>query len=204
MSKHEEKFQHYKEKMIAALIRLMETRPFPTVSVTELCREAGVQRSTFYAHYHNTMELLIDAGRQVIEDFQSYWQEKSLEEMTFPYLNEQNLMLLLTYVETHRSVVTAFLREDSPALKNQIVDWIAEHMTYPYTKNIGDRVFADYIVRFYLASIREIVARWLERDCAEDKDEICRIILTCLDRTRLVERMMEIEAEACGVPEQNP
>ena len=193
MSKHEEKFQHYKEKMIAALIRLMETRPFPTVSVTELCREADVQRSTFYAHYHNTMELLIDAVQKILEDFGSYWQEKTIEEMAFPYLTERNLTLLLTYIEEHRSVAAAFLREDSPALKNQIVDWIAEHMTYPYTKNIGDRVFADYIVRFYLASIREIVARWLERDCAERREEICRIILTCLDRTRLVERMMEAE-----------
>lgn len=200
MSKYEEKYQHYKDKMIAALIRLMETRPFPTVSVTELCREAGVQRSTFYAHYHNTMELLMDAGQKALDDFRSYWQEKSIEEMTFPYLNEHNLMLLLSYVETHRSVVTAFLREDSLSLKNNIIEWITEHMTYPYTKGIGDRVFADYIVRFYLASILEVVARWLERDCAESRDEICRIIFTCLDRTRLLERMMESEAEASAAP----
>ena len=72
MSKYEEKYQHYKDKMIAALIHLMETRPFPTVSVTELCREAGVQRSTFYAHYHNTMELLMDAGQKALDDFRSY------------------------------------------------------------------------------------------------------------------------------------
>ena len=195
MSKYEEKVQRYTDKMIDGLIRLMESRPFSSISVTELCREAGVQCSTFYAHYHNTMELLMDAGRKVITDFQGYWQEKSIEEMAFPYLNEQNLMLLLTYIAEHRSVAAAFLREDSPALKNQIVDWVSEHMTYPYTKRIGDRVFADYIVRFYLASIREIVARWLERDCAESKEELCRIIFTCLDRTRLVERMMAAEAK---------
>ena len=64
---------------------------------------------------------------------------------------------------------------------------------YTAAAGIGDRVCAEYITRFYLASIREIVARWLERDCAEDKDEICRIILTCLERTRLVERMMAAE-----------
>ncbi len=194
MSKYEEKVQRYTDKMIDALIRLMESRPFPSVSVTELCREAGVQRSTFYAHYHNTMELLVDAGQKVIADFQSYWQEKTLAEMAFPYLNERNLLLLLTYVEEHRGVTAAFLRKDSPALKNQIVDWVSEHMTYPYTKRIGDRQTADYVTRFYLASVREIIARWLERDCAEDKEEICRIILLCLDRSRLVERMMEHEA----------
>ena len=38
MSKFEEKYQRYADKMIDGLIRLMETRPFPSVSVTELCR----------------------------------------------------------------------------------------------------------------------------------------------------------------------
>ena len=71
---------------------------------------------------------------------------------------------------------------------------------YVSAAGIGDRVFADYIVRFYLASILEVVARWLERDCAERKEEICRIILTCIDRARLLERMMESEAEASAAP----
>ena len=71
---------------------------------------------------------------------------------------------------------------------------------YTAAAGIGDRVFADYIVRFYLASILEVVARWLERDCTERKEEICRIIFTCLDRARLLERMMESEAEASAAP----
>lgn len=35
----------------AALLRLMERRPFSSVTVADLIREAGVNRSTFYYHY---------------------------------------------------------------------------------------------------------------------------------------------------------
>jgi AcrR family transcriptional regulator len=39
-----------REALGAALARLLETRRLDDVAVAELCREAGVHRSTFYAH----------------------------------------------------------------------------------------------------------------------------------------------------------
>lgn len=42
-----------------ALVRLLEHRPLGEISVAELCREAGVHRSTFYGHATGVPELAL-------------------------------------------------------------------------------------------------------------------------------------------------
>ena len=46
-----------------ALLHLMRSKSIDQITTTELCREAGINRNTFYAHYPNPMNLL-----QRIED----------------------------------------------------------------------------------------------------------------------------------------
>lgn len=41
-----------------ALLKLMRGKPIEQITTTELCREAGINRNTFYAHYPNPMNLL--------------------------------------------------------------------------------------------------------------------------------------------------
>lgn len=181
MSKFDAKYQNTSAKMIAAMTSLLRQKHFQEITVTDVCREAGVQRSTFYAHYANTAELLQEAVETAIRDFNSYWKESSLEEMTFPYLTEQNLRTMLTYVEANREITRVFFQGEFPTLKRMIIDWIRDNMTLPHII-VGDRVRAEYITRYYLASVKAVIAAWLERDCAESIDEICEILLVCVNR----------------------
>ena len=50
-----------------ALIELMEEKPLAAVSVTDLCKLADVNRSTFYSYYNDTIELLKEIENDVIE-----------------------------------------------------------------------------------------------------------------------------------------
>ena len=44
--------------LVEALARLLEERPFQELSVTDICRQAMVHRTTFYAHFTDKQELL--------------------------------------------------------------------------------------------------------------------------------------------------
>ena len=50
-----------KRMMKDALMELLEQRPLSTVSVTDLCARADVNRSTFYSYYDNLTQLLREA-----------------------------------------------------------------------------------------------------------------------------------------------
>ncbi|MCI1666276.1 MAG: TetR family transcriptional regulator C-terminal domain-containing protein [Atopobiaceae bacterium] len=50
-----------------ALCGLMATKPFPAISVTELCVEADVNRTTFYSHYQDQACLLEEIESAALE-----------------------------------------------------------------------------------------------------------------------------------------
>ena len=45
--------------MCAALLQLMEEKPFNRISITEITKKAGVSRVTFYRHYTSKEDIFI-------------------------------------------------------------------------------------------------------------------------------------------------
>lgn len=50
-NKHESKYFHTAQLMDEALLNLLETKDFEYITVSQLCKKAGVNRTTFYLHY---------------------------------------------------------------------------------------------------------------------------------------------------------
>ena len=42
------------------LLRLLEKEPVESINVSELCREAGINRATFYKHYYSPHDVLAE------------------------------------------------------------------------------------------------------------------------------------------------
>lgn len=49
-----------------SLLALMETKPVEKITPTELCRHAGINRNTFYAHYRSPEELLESIEEEIL------------------------------------------------------------------------------------------------------------------------------------------
>ena len=73
MNKSESKYFNTAVRFDRALLSLLEKKPFEYVTISELCEEAGVNRSTFYLHYENTADLLKEATAYVLDNFASYF-----------------------------------------------------------------------------------------------------------------------------------
>ncbi len=52
-----------------AFAQLLRQKPIQAISVRELCALAGINRSTFYAHYTDLYALLADLEDEMLEDF---------------------------------------------------------------------------------------------------------------------------------------
>ena len=57
-----------KAALKTAFLELFQTKEPEDVTVVELCRKAGVNRSTFYAHYDYLDELIREVLRESVED----------------------------------------------------------------------------------------------------------------------------------------
>ena len=55
-----------------AMLRLMRNKPVSSITVIELCRLCGLNRSTFYAHYPTLEDLLRDVHRDLFIRMEEY------------------------------------------------------------------------------------------------------------------------------------
>ena len=47
-----------KQTMVASLKKFMETKPLSKITVSEICKDCGFNRKTFYYHFEDIYDLL--------------------------------------------------------------------------------------------------------------------------------------------------
>ena len=64
-----------KQMLREGLLRLMKNKPASKITVSELCRESGINRAAFYNHYHTPALLLKEIVWDYKDQFRStYYQ----------------------------------------------------------------------------------------------------------------------------------
>ena len=190
MNKSESKYFNTAQKMDKALISLLEEKPFEYITVSEICKMAEVNRSTFYLHYENTVDLLNETARFLLDDFMSYFnvdaknitnkfKESSLDELNF--ISNEYLQPYLTYIKDNKSVFSTVLLHSVSFGFNEIFQNLYENIFNPilerYNYPIADR---KYAMMFYLNGITAIVKEWLKDGCGKTIGEVSQIIYGCI------------------------
>lgn len=190
LNKSESKYFNTAKKMDKALISLLEEKSFEYITISEICKKANVNRSTFYLHYENMVDLLNETARFLLDGFMAYFDDerksisKKLMESTLDELNfisEQYLHPYLSYIKENRRVFsTVLLHADSfgfneifQRLYENVFNPILERFNYPIT----DR---KYAMMFYLNGITAVVTEWLKDGCKKSIQEVSQIIYGCV------------------------
>lgn len=190
MNKAESKYFNTAVRMDKALISLLEKKNFEYITVSEICKEAGVNRSTFYLHYENTLDLLDETVRYLLDSFLSYFSVEtkdianqfadcSLDELNF--ISEKYLHPYLLYIKDNSNIfMTLISHTKSFGFENvfwrmyeNIFNPILDRFNYPDS----DR---KYVMFFYLNGINAIVGEWLKDGCKKTVEEVSQIIHECI------------------------
>ena len=73
MNKSESKYYNTSLLMNQALIELLNKKDFEFITVKEICKKAGVNRSTFYLHYETLQDLLEECVENSNKKFIEYF-----------------------------------------------------------------------------------------------------------------------------------
>lgn len=190
MNKSESKYFNTAKKMDLALISLLKTKSLEYITVSEICKIAGVNRSTFYLHYETVTDLLTETTRYLLNDFLSYFSTDlksvalnlstcSSEELYF--ICDRYLNPYLTYIKEHKEVfAVAVTHNEALGFKDvykrmfkNIFNPILSRFNYPDS----DR---RYVMMYYLSGINAIVSEWLKDGCKKPIEEISEIISVCI------------------------
>ena len=190
MNKSESKYFNTAIKMDLALISLLKKKAFDYITVSEICKEAGVNRSTFYLHYETIGDLLQETTRYLLDDFLAYFSTDSkaiafnladCELSDLIFICDKYLSPYLSYVKDHKEIFATAL------LHNQILgfDDAYQRMFDNIFNPILERFHytpshRQYVMMYYLNGINAIILEWLRNGCDKSIHEISEIISTCI------------------------
>ncbi len=190
MNKSESKYFNTATKMDLALISLLKKKPFEYITISEICRAAGVNRSTFYLHYENVGDLLNETARYLLNDFLSYFstdtQSISLNIMDCKpdeliFICDKYLTPYLTYIKDHREVFDTALSHNKTFGFEDVYKRMFENIFNPILDRFhyptNDR---QYVMMYYLNGINAIVTEWLRKGCDRSIKEISEIVSVCI------------------------
>ena len=79
MTRSESKYFVTATKMDEAFLRLLEKKDISYIKVKEICKTAGVNRSTFYLHYSDIPGLLAEVENEMMEEMQRAIREHPID-----------------------------------------------------------------------------------------------------------------------------
>ena len=191
MNRSESKFQNTANKMGGALITLLESKEFADISIMDICQKAGVNRSTFYAHYDNTYDLLQQTYQGMIGNFLtectfdnpvdlSDMRKLNTDDLNF--ISPKYLLPYLKYIKEHKRLFKIYADNAHAFETKNMDDYMIENLFVPiYAKHgVTDKKLIHYMQKYFLKGIDAIINEWVRNDCEDDILFICEIITYCV------------------------
>jgi len=170
--------QNSVENIIRAVFMIMDTekKPLGKITVREICERAGINRSTFYAHFQDVYDVGESVEKHMSEmageAFMNRLQEgDSLRrgfEGLFEFVREYKEFYLLYLEGSHRVRAIEMLTEP-----------YQERLEQLDPKELGCVVEGELEYRqdFFSAGLAAMLYRWLRNDCRETPGQLFEILM---------------------------
>lgn len=171
----DKRIRRTKKLLRQALTRLMQQKDFQSITVTDVVREADINRGTFYAHYRDVYDLRDKIEAEMIADFRGMIATiRPSETATLrPVLGR-----LMDYLEENREIVTALIKVNAPdgfGKKMIVVIEECRMELFPY-RSIEDA----YAARFLATGAIGMIEKWITEAQPIPKTEMINLIAKLL------------------------
>lgn len=160
-----------KECIVTALLRLMQTKSYESISITDITNLAGVSRMAYYRNYKSKDEILINH----LED---------MEQILLSEIGGEK-------AETFRGAigyVSGFFQENADVIQaiydaglGHLLTKMLEERIYSYFPIAAAATDGRYAVHYYVGAILAVFRLWFDNGMVESVDEISDIIYNLIN-----------------------
>ena len=158
-----------------ALIFLLKDKTFEKIKVSDICKTALINRSTFYSHFDDKYELF----KSFIEDLKiSFSNElKTIEEnVTIKQYYMQMIKIFLNYIEGKEDIYKSIMiNNKNSIIMDMLYDTIMEDINNKISHSIND-IPSDIVSSFYLGAVINVGIDWLKNGKNYSKEEILKYL----------------------------
>lgn len=154
------------EKIEKVFVQLLQTKEINNITVSDICKLAKVNRSTFYANYIDIKDLVEKLHSRMINDFFNiYAEEVSLGKHSYDFLKLfKHIKNNQLFYKTYFKLGIDYMWDSSYNIKDEMIKWY------------GNSNYSEYHIIFFRAGINAVIQKWLNNGCKESPEEIEKII----------------------------
>ncbi|QSX07636.1 TetR/AcrR family transcriptional regulator [Alkalibacter rhizosphaerae] len=170
-----EKQKRTKKRMEDAFIQLYKDNNYEKITVQQICRKAGIHRSTFYLYYGNMEMLLRELEDRLLEKLQEY--NHALHPFDFRKTNHHgeataSLVPMVRFFLEHRlTFVVLMSPHGDPYFHRKLQRWIWDGLVWSLHRgNFNMGPYQHYVVEGLVSAVFTLLEQSLEKNELEPKE----------------------------------
>ncbi len=186
MNKNESRYFNTAKKMNDALLFLLEKKEYSYITISDICKTANVNRSTFYLHYENIGDLFEEVVEKSSKSFFEHFKDtqgirqgeiERMDTEDLELVRDEYLLPYLSFVKENKNLYKtlsthANLFHMDSLKKNSFQDFVSKIMNRFHV----DEKYQEYYFDFYVNGYEAILFRWCRNDCDLDIREVASLI----------------------------
>lgn len=153
------------EKIQKAFLLFLQKKELTQISVSGICKEAKINRSTFYANYAD----IYDLADTICQDLENEVTQLLVLEAGWQH-STQEFLKLFRHIQEHQNLYAFYFKL---GYENRGLTWYNDRDL----QSMPDTSAIDYHVTFFRNGFNAIVKLWLQRGCRETPEQMCQILL---------------------------
>lgn len=153
------------ERIEKVFVELLQTKELDEIRVSDICKRAGLNRTTFYANYADIYGLA-DAIRNKLENEVTDLYEDEITQR----FNSNDYLKLFRHIKDNQIFYQTYFK----------LGYDNEYKVIAYDVNLArehfQNQFVEYHMEFFRAGITQIIKLWLKNGCRESPEDMVEIL----------------------------
>ena len=162
--KNNKRRRESQEKIERTFIELLQTREIKDITVSDIIKNAGLNRSTFYANYIDIFDLADKTREKLENEFSDLFAD-------YDYFHERSGALkMFTHIKNNQIFYKTYFK----------LCYDDKHLISIYDKNRAEKEQIDsnikYHIEFFRNGLNAIIKLWLAGGCKESPAEMAEVL----------------------------
>lgn len=167
-----------KNLLYSTLLDLLKDNSFEMIKVSDICNKAMINRSTFYAHYNDKYELLVDLINMIKEKLINALSVNEKDILSKEYFKELIKILLLHFDQEKDIYYPIIMSNQNSILIDIIIDVVNNDIS-KLIKEDKDKKWvipANVITTFYIGGIINFGREYIKNSNKYTEDDILKYL----------------------------
>ncbi len=180
--KTDRRVKYTKMVLRESLVKLLKQKPISKITIKEICEEADINRATFYTHYSDQYDLLLQTETGLLSDINEYLAGYSFSDKDGSEAI-QILEKIFEYIKENADLCSVLLSDTGDiSFQQEVMKIVQNQCISEWTKKSVNKELAEYIYSFAVTGSVGVVHKWLKEGMKQSARELAEMVINLTNR----------------------